>query len=112
MIVRFISHEVRTPLNTIMLGIDELSASSHHDVLSDMKAASEVAVDTLNDLIAQHRDGWDADLLDIAEETALDIIQSTVRNCQRHVQIPLISVFILSDGVVGALGWILCCNRE
>lgn len=88
MVVRFISHEVRTPLNTIMLGIDELSASCHHDVLSDMKAASEVAVDTLNDLLVQHRNERDADVLNIAEENALEIIQSNIGNSQRHVLTP------------------------
>lgn len=87
-VVRFISHEIRTPMNTIQLGIEELlkqNEFAHADLLQEMKAASELAVDTLNDLICQ--EGFDENWLslDIMEENAFDMISNLIQQSQRHV---------------------------
>ena len=91
-IIRFISHEIRTPMNTIHLGIDELLQHSEHaqlEVLHEMKAASDLAVDTLNDLISQ--EGFDENpiALDVSEEAADNFLSNLAPQCQRHVRNPL-----------------------
>ena len=76
-------------MNTIHLGIDELL--KHEDIaqgelLQEMKAASELAVDTLNDLICQ--EGFDENWLslDIMEENAYDMLTNLIHQSQRHVR--------------------------
>ena len=88
-IVRFISHEIRTPLNTILIGIDELrdSHSGKVELFDDMKAASEVAVDTLNDLISHHSLLSESEAFDFADENASHLIESSIQSCQRHVRL-------------------------
>ena len=81
---------MRTPLNTIHLCIDELQkTSSKRELLRDMHAASEVVVDTLNDLISQ--EGFDETILalDFVEDSASHFIDQLMKHMQRHVHFML-----------------------
>ena len=85
--MRYISHEMRTPLNTIHLGINQLlKLGNFRDLLNDMQAASEIAVDTLNDLISQ--EGVDETILalDFVEDSAYHFITTLIAQMQRQVR--------------------------
>lgn len=65
--VRFISHEMRTPLNTMMMGLKFLEedmrrsgdSQSRLDAVADIKASCSTGVDTLNELLDydKHEEG-------------------------------------------------------
>ena len=59
MLIRYISHEVRTPMNTIFLGLKLLQKEIHNyssdvllDVIKDLKSSATTALFTLNDMLA------------------------------------------------------------
>ena len=85
--MRHISHEMRTPLNTIHLGIDELLHASTYsrELLLDMQAAAELSVDTLNELVAQDSGSGPRLILDKQCLPAHQFIDQIINESQKHV---------------------------
>jgi signal transduction histidine kinase len=95
--VRYISHEVRTPLNTVSLGLDllieELEADysarsrDYIDSATELKQAAGIAVEILNDLLQY--DKLSDDTLQIHREPhhALDLIDETINTFKIQVLI-------------------------
>lgn len=85
--MRYISHEMRTPLNTIYLGVDELLRDNTKptETLLDIQAAAELSADTLNDLIAQDDTMGQSVPLDCQEVSAYHYMRQAVTECQKHV---------------------------
>eukprot|EP00607_Mallomonas_marina_P008441 CAMPEP_0182424572 /NCGR_PEP_ID=MMETSP1167-20130531/10775_1 /TAXON_ID=2988 /ORGANISM="Mallomonas Sp, Strain CCMP3275" /LENGTH=557 /DNA_ID=CAMNT_0024604463 /DNA_START=625 /DNA_END=2298 /DNA_ORIENTATION=- len=59
MFVRYVSHEVRTPLNTVFMGLDVLKNDLEHirgsseaiETVKELKESCNIAIDILNDLL-------------------------------------------------------------
>ena len=53
--VRFVSHEIRSPLNVVLAGLELLRADFNTgvnlDLIDDMQSAAETAITILNDLL-------------------------------------------------------------
>jgi len=63
--VRYVSHEIRSPLNVVLAGLEllrgdlkEVVNSSIFDLINDMQTAGETAITILNDLL--HYEQMDA----------------------------------------------------
>ena len=58
MFIRYISHEIRNPLNSVQLGLDSLEedmrrsrdSSSQLEIIQDVKASLQLSITTLNDM--------------------------------------------------------------
>jgi len=67
--VRFVSHEIRSPLNVVLAGLELLRADlnsgvnlSISDLIDDMQSAAETAITILNDLLNyEHMDAGTKD---------------------------------------------------
>jgi len=89
MFVRYISHEVRTPLNTALMGlqvlIEELSLSTHtsnkenFQIVVDIKTSTEIAINVLNELLAF--DKLESGTL-ILEKTELNVVELVEKTLQ------------------------------
>jgi len=85
--VRDISHEMRTPLNCVTLGLDillenkDISPEKRHEYLLDVRQSVTVAVQTLNELLMN--DKIESDTLKVDKTTVsvlefMDTIKTSV----------------------------------
>jgi signal transduction histidine kinase len=95
--IRYISHEIRSPLSTTSLGLDylldqfasnpEISTKEVHEVVRDAKITCEIATSTLNDLLMF--DKMETGMLQATkvECNARDFVLKCVRPFQLQVSI-------------------------
>ena len=63
MFIRYISHEIRNPLNSVQLGLDSLEENMCKneenfgllEILRDVKASLQVSITTLNDMLTSDK---------------------------------------------------------
>ena len=59
MFIRYVSHEIRNPLNSVQLGLESLEEDirrctdkiSRLEILQDVKASLQLSINTLNDML-------------------------------------------------------------
>ena len=95
MFVRYVSHEVRTPLNAVVLGLSYLKKQHQSnqlsmekevlDVVEEVRLSCEAAVDILNDLLTYEK--LDGGLLQtyFKHEPALDLVQIVTKPFRQQV---------------------------
>ena len=94
------SHEVRTPLNTVFMGLQLLSSSSllksenefskeFSEVLSCMNLSCEIAINTLNDLLLYDKIE-DGNI--ILEKTPI-FVEKFIKNCVKPFELQVFSPF-------------------
>eukprot|EP01034_Spumella_vulgaris_P030978 gene30978-38281_t len=105
--VRYISHEIRSPLSTTTLGLDylieqvglgTLTPEELLDVLKDAKTSCEIATNTLNDLLMF--DKIEANMLEI--EPTVMFIYEFVSDCVRPFKIQANSMNITINITTGS----------
>ncbi len=102
--MRYISHEIRSPLSTTSLGLDylldqfttnpNLTMTEVQDVVRDAKITCEIATSTLNDLLMF--DKMETGMLDAAttECNARDFVVSCLKPFKLQVCFAFISICI------------------
>jgi len=63
MFIRYISHEIRNPLNSVQLGLESLEEDmiqsrdnwARLDILNDVKASLQASITTLNDMLTSDK---------------------------------------------------------
>ena len=63
MFIRYISHEIRNPLNSVQLGLESLEedmrrnkdSSSQLEIIQDVKASLQASITTLNDMLTSDK---------------------------------------------------------
>ena len=63
MFIRYISHEIRNPLNSVQLGLDSLEEDMRRnkdnlnrlEILRDVKASLQASITTLNDMLTSDK---------------------------------------------------------
>jgi len=95
MFVRYVSHEVRTPLNAVVLGLSYLKTQHQSkqvsmekevlEVVEEVRLSCEAAVDILNDLLTYEK--LDGGLLQtyLKHEPALDLVQIVTKPFRQQV---------------------------
>jgi signal transduction histidine kinase len=103
--VRYISHELRTPMNTACLGLKYLIDSLDqevdkdiHETLNDVNVACMTAVDILNDLLTFEK--LESGILELhkTEESAISFIKECVNTFAVHALAKDISLTVSSQG--------------
>ena len=83
--VRHISHEMRTPLNVVLSGLELLNTfipqmtSDMIEILYDIKSSCHIAIDTLNDILTFEKLEGNLLALDKSNENVNQLIAKTVR---------------------------------
>ena len=94
MFVRYISHEVRTPLNTAIMGLqvlaEEISKNRNMnadtlDTLNDVKNACDVSVNVLNELLIFDKLESGNLMLEMTRFPVMEFIEEVVRSFQVQV---------------------------
>mmetsp|Transcript_10111 Transcript_10111/g.10197 ORF Transcript_10111/g.10197 Transcript_10111/m.10197 type:complete len:764 (+) Transcript_10111:179-2470(+) len=92
MFVRYISHEVRTPLNTAIIGLQVLSEelrsshdsfgsgiiTGHAETVTDIRTACDIAVNVLNELLTFDKLEAGTLMIEKSDANAVDLITQTV----------------------------------
>ena len=103
--VRYVSHEIRTPLSAVVLGLNYLKKQSESnnttmdqdtiDVVEEVSASCEAAVDILNDLLTYEK--LDGGLLHtyFKHEPAFDFIRSASKPFK--LQVILLTSLVLLE---------------
>ena len=97
--MRYISHEVRTPLNTVCLGLellsDELnersnfdpSAAGYRDCVDEVREAAGIAVEILNDLLQYDKMQDNALQMVKVKHPAIDIVTEVFNTFKIQVRV-------------------------
>ena len=92
MFIRYITHEVRTPLNTAIMGLDLLSEDStingnkdNLKTVTDIKTSCDVAVNVLNELLMFDKLEGGTLLLERVEIDIIEFMQEVVQLFQIQV---------------------------
>ena len=84
MFVNYISHEVRTPLNTAIMGLqvlaDELETSDKDTLesLREVREACDISVNVLNELLMFDKLEGGTLMLEKTKENALELVTETI----------------------------------
>ena len=89
MFIRYISHEIRNPLNAVQLGLESLEEDmvksrddkARLEILRDVKTSLQASVTTLNDMLTS--DKIRSGLL-VLERKNVDVINLVSTVAQRH----------------------------
>ena len=99
MFVNYVSHEVRTPLNTAVMGLqvltDDLSSADQQILnnLREVRESCDIAVNVLNELLMFDKLEGGTLMVEKEEVNALDLVTKTV--ALFNMQVRLVKRFIL-----------------
>ena len=106
MFIRYISHEIRNPLNSVQLGLDSLEEdmrrnrndSSRIELLQDVKASLQVSITTLNDMLTSDKIRSGIMELERKKVNLKNFLHSVIMRYQFQVSVNVcfISIFIPS----------------
>ena len=91
MFVSYISHEVRTPLNTVIMGLQVLAddlESADQDTLTslqDVRTSCDIAVNVLNELLMFDKLEGGTLMLEKTKANAMELITKTITPFQIQV---------------------------
>jgi len=105
MFVRYISHEVRTPLNTATMGVqvlteDLMGAMADNETIQtivDVKTSMDIAVNVLNELLTFDKLESGTLLLERTELNAMELIEKTVKPFQVQAKRAKVSLSIIPN---------------
>ena len=96
MFVRYISHEVRTPLNTVIMGLqvlyDELTKHKELgilDIVNDIRISSDIALNTLNEFLMIDKLGEGTLLIEKTYFPVNELIDECIQQFQVQVSNPI-----------------------
>ena len=99
MFINYISHEVRTPLNTVSIGLEllqeELTGIDSvliKDTLADSKASCDIATSTVSEFLTLDKLEGGTLTLELTELNVWDFIQETVKPFYVQVFICLVGL--------------------
>ena len=104
MFMRYLSHEMRTPLNTAVMGINLLikkfenilnlpKDSTCYDIANDIKSSCAVAVDILSDMLLYDKIESGHLALELAVVSPWSLIKKAVRPFFAQVRYTYLSLF-------------------
>ena len=114
--VRYISHEVRTPLNTVKGGIDylqQMALSNDHnepnnamqlDTIADVTVACGQAVDILNDLLLFDKIESDNVVLSMEKIDLVELVERTLKPFRSHARQIGLKIFYINEAGPNCIG--------
>ena len=93
MFIRYISHEIRNPLNSVQLGLESLEEDmrrnrdnlSRLEILRDVKASLQVSITTLNDMLTSDKIRSGLLVVERRRVQLINVLASIVRRHQLQV---------------------------
>ena len=93
MFIRYISHEIRNPLNSMQLGLESLEEDmrrnrdnlSRLEILRDVKASLQVSITTLNDMLTSDKIRSGLLVVERRRVQLINVLASIVRRHQLQV---------------------------
>ena len=93
MFIRYISHEIRNPLNSVQLGLESLEEevikcrdnATCLEILRDVKTSLQASITTLNDMLTSDKIRSGILVLERKDVDVMDLVSTVVRRHQVQV---------------------------
>ena len=105
MFIRYISHEIRNPLNSVQLGLESLEEdmrrnrdnTSHLEIVKDAKASLQVSITTLNDMLTSDKLRCGRMDLDCKRVSLKKFLTSIIQRYHSQVHIYITVLFLYHE---------------
>jgi len=93
MFIRYISHEIRNPLNSVQLGLESLEEDILRsgdnlvrlEILRDVKASLQASITTLNDMLTSDKIQSGLLSLELSHVNLMSLVSSIIHRYQSQV---------------------------